>query len=67
MSIVNDYWKQDHDAWFNLWRCIKGNAITYRKERDGAPMAETTAYRIISEYCAKCHNKGGCKFYDLYR
>lgn len=60
-------WQQTDDGWFNIWKCLRGNSIAYRIEKDGAPMRETTAIKLVSERCANCYNKEGCKFYDLYR
>lgn len=60
-------WEQTDDGWFNIWRCADGNIISYRIEKDGAPMRETTAIKLICEYCAKCHKREECYFYDLYR
>ena len=66
-TSARDRWRQDKDVWLNLWRCLRGNAIAVRYERDSMPMKETTALNLAKEYCKNCYNKEGCKFYDLYR
>lgn len=65
--IYNLYWVQSDDGWFNIWKCVTGNAISFRIEKDGTPMRETTAIKLVQEYCSRCPNKERCKFYELYR
>lgn len=60
-------WQQSDDGWFNTWRCVRGNAVAFRPEKDGRPMVETTALGIFEKNCKNCYNNKGCKFYELYR
>ena len=64
---AGERWRQSDDGWSNLWYCLRGNATAYRIEKDRAPMRTTTALEIFKNICKICHNKEGCKFYDLYR
>lgn len=64
---AGERWQQSDDGWFNLWRCSRGNATAYRKEKDGAPMRETTALEVFEKCCKNCYNNARCKFYELYR
>lgn len=69
MKQGNNYyeWEQSDDGWFNIWVCHRGNNWYVRLEKDGLPMRESTAYIILKKLCQNCVNKGGCKFYELYR
>ena len=69
MKQGNNYheWEQSDDGWFNVWVCSRGSNRQFRIEKDGAPMKESTAYKIFDGCCKNCVNKGGCKFYELYR
>lgn len=64
---AGERWRQSDDGCFNTWRCLRGNATSYRIEKDGAPMTEITARGIFETHCRNCYNQRGCKFYDLYR